>query len=184
MRSGRTARRLAETDPEPAGQAECGKPRPMLTALLTALDAAEADRGCRALLLTGEGRGFCAGQELVLPVMPGADGPPDLAQGGRPAPSGCAAPAGPALACGVRGERRGGRCRREHRAGLRHRAGGAQSRGSSRPSRRSAWCRISAAASSFRGWSARPVRGLWRCWASRWMRPTGRGLGHDLEGRR
>ena len=36
----------------------------MLTALLTALDAAAADRDCRALLLTGEGRGFCAGQEL------------------------------------------------------------------------------------------------------------------------
>src|SRR4051794_2972160 len=53
---------------------------PMLTALLTALDAAEADRGCRALLLTGEGRGFCAGQELGPAVMPGADGPPDLAK--------------------------------------------------------------------------------------------------------
>jgi 2-(1,2-epoxy-1,2-dihydrophenyl)acetyl-CoA isomerase len=32
----------------------------MLTALLAALDDAEADRSCRALLLTGEGRGFCA----------------------------------------------------------------------------------------------------------------------------
>ena len=36
----------------------------MLAALLAALDDAEADRSCRALLLTGEGRGFCAGQEL------------------------------------------------------------------------------------------------------------------------
>jgi 2-(1,2-epoxy-1,2-dihydrophenyl)acetyl-CoA isomerase len=43
----------------------------MLTALLAALDAAEADRSCRALLLTGEGRGFCAGQELGPAVMPG-----------------------------------------------------------------------------------------------------------------
>ncbi len=43
----------------------------MLTALLDALDEAEADRACRALLLTGEGRGFCAGQELGPEVMPG-----------------------------------------------------------------------------------------------------------------
>jgi 2-(1,2-epoxy-1,2-dihydrophenyl)acetyl-CoA isomerase len=50
----------------------------MLTALLAALDAAEADRACRALLLTGEGRGFCAGQELGPAVMPGPDGAPDL----------------------------------------------------------------------------------------------------------
>jgi 2-(1,2-epoxy-1,2-dihydrophenyl)acetyl-CoA isomerase len=53
---------------------------PMLTALLAALDAAEADRTCRALLLTGEGRGFCAGQELGPAMAPGADGPPDLAE--------------------------------------------------------------------------------------------------------
>lgn len=39
-----------------------------------ALDAAEADPGCRALLLTGAGRGFCAGQELGEEVMPGANG--------------------------------------------------------------------------------------------------------------
>jgi 2-(1,2-epoxy-1,2-dihydrophenyl)acetyl-CoA isomerase len=52
--------------------------RPLLTALLAALDAAEADRSCRALLLTGAGRGFCAGQELGPEVLPGPDGPPDL----------------------------------------------------------------------------------------------------------
>jgi 2-(1,2-epoxy-1,2-dihydrophenyl)acetyl-CoA isomerase len=50
----------------------------MLTALLAALDAAEADSSVRALLLTGNGRGFCAGQELGPEVTPGADGPPDL----------------------------------------------------------------------------------------------------------
>ena len=50
----------------------------MLTALLAALDAAEADKSCRAVLLTGTGRGFCAGQELGPSVMPGPDGPPDL----------------------------------------------------------------------------------------------------------
>jgi 2-(1,2-epoxy-1,2-dihydrophenyl)acetyl-CoA isomerase len=56
----------------------------MLTSLLAALDAAEADRACRALLLTGEGRGFCAGQELGAAVMPGADGPADLAKVAAP----------------------------------------------------------------------------------------------------
>jgi 2-(1,2-epoxy-1,2-dihydrophenyl)acetyl-CoA isomerase len=32
--------------------------------LMAALDDAEADEACRALLLTGAGRGFCAGQDL------------------------------------------------------------------------------------------------------------------------
>jgi 2-(1,2-epoxy-1,2-dihydrophenyl)acetyl-CoA isomerase len=43
----------------------------MLRGLLRALHEAEADRSCRALLLTGEGRGFCSGQELGPAVMPG-----------------------------------------------------------------------------------------------------------------
>src|SRR4051812_20679354 len=51
---------------------------PMLTELLQAIGAAEADAATRALLLTGNGRGFCAGQELNSDVTPGADGPPDL----------------------------------------------------------------------------------------------------------
>ena len=41
----------------------------MLTALLAALTEAEADNTTRALLLTGAGRGFCAGQELG-PTLP------------------------------------------------------------------------------------------------------------------
>lgn len=52
----------------------------MLGELLSALDAAAADPLCRALLLTGEGRGFCAGQELGPAVMPDENGPPDLAK--------------------------------------------------------------------------------------------------------
>jgi len=52
--------------------------RAMLTALIQAIGAAEDDPATRALLLTGNGRGFCAGQELGPEVMPGPDGPPDL----------------------------------------------------------------------------------------------------------
>ena len=37
---------------------------PMHVVLRDALAAAEADAGCRALLITGAGRGFCAGQDL------------------------------------------------------------------------------------------------------------------------
>jgi 2-(1,2-epoxy-1,2-dihydrophenyl)acetyl-CoA isomerase len=36
----------------------------MHRALMDALNAAEADKACRALILTGAGRGFCAGQDL------------------------------------------------------------------------------------------------------------------------
>jgi 2-(1,2-epoxy-1,2-dihydrophenyl)acetyl-CoA isomerase len=50
----------------------------LLTALLAALDEAEADHACRAVLLTGAGRAFCAGQELGAEVLPTAHGPPDL----------------------------------------------------------------------------------------------------------
>lgn len=45
---------------------------PMVTALLAALAAAEADEGIRAVLLHGAGRGFCAGQDLA-EVAPGQD---------------------------------------------------------------------------------------------------------------
>jgi 2-(1,2-epoxy-1,2-dihydrophenyl)acetyl-CoA isomerase len=50
----------------------------MLTELLAAFDAAEADPICHAVVLTGAGRGFCAGQELGPDVAPGPAGPADL----------------------------------------------------------------------------------------------------------
>ncbi len=51
----------------------------MLAGLIAAFDAAEADASCRALLLTGAGRGFCAGQELSDAIIPGPENPsPDL----------------------------------------------------------------------------------------------------------
>jgi 2-(1,2-epoxy-1,2-dihydrophenyl)acetyl-CoA isomerase len=50
----------------------------MLDQLLAALTAAEADLSCRAVILTGAGRGFCAGQELGPEVTPGPHGPLDL----------------------------------------------------------------------------------------------------------
>jgi 2-(1,2-epoxy-1,2-dihydrophenyl)acetyl-CoA isomerase len=47
--------------------------------LRTALDAAADDPAVRALLVTGAGRGFCAGQDLNDPAMaPGADGKADI----------------------------------------------------------------------------------------------------------
>lgn len=46
----------------------------MHAAFAEALDAAAEDRGCRAILITGAGRGFCAGQDLSdRAVAPGAE---------------------------------------------------------------------------------------------------------------
>src|SRR5690606_11934009 len=46
--------------------------------LARALGRIEADPGIRAVLLTGAGRGFCAGQDLGDRVMGEGDAPPDL----------------------------------------------------------------------------------------------------------
>jgi 2-(1,2-epoxy-1,2-dihydrophenyl)acetyl-CoA isomerase len=48
--------------------------------LMAALDAAAEDTAVRCIVLTGAGRGFCAGQDLADPAMVGAPGaPPDVA---------------------------------------------------------------------------------------------------------
>src|SRR5258707_4923235 len=46
----------------------------MADALMEALDSAEADESCRALLITGAGRAFCAGQDLTAIVGMAAAG--------------------------------------------------------------------------------------------------------------
>ncbi|MGX1306094.1 2-(1,2-epoxy-1,2-dihydrophenyl)acetyl-CoA isomerase [Amorphus suaedae] len=50
----------------------------MHKALAAALEEAEADRACRAVVLTGAGRGFCAGQDLSDRVRPEGGEAPDL----------------------------------------------------------------------------------------------------------
>lgn len=47
---------------------------PMHVELRAALDAAAADAAVRCVVITGEGRGFCAGQDLGEPGMTPADG--------------------------------------------------------------------------------------------------------------
>lgn len=52
----------------------------MHAAMADALSRAETDRNCRAVLLTGAGRGFCAGQDLDARNPDRMDGPPDLGE--------------------------------------------------------------------------------------------------------
>jgi len=68
---------MAAAGAGPAGEAECIDDRDDHPDARRD-DAAEADPACRAVVLTGEGRGFCAGQEVGADFMPGANGAPDL----------------------------------------------------------------------------------------------------------
>ena len=49
-------------------------------ALSDALNRARENAACRALLLTGAGKGFCAGQDLGERVVAPGSGPPDLGE--------------------------------------------------------------------------------------------------------
>ena len=130
---------------------------PMHQTLKRAVAEAESDDDCRALLLTGAGRAFCAGQDLNERVA--ADGNTmvlgnaletyynPLVRMLRELPfpvvaavNGTAAGAGAnvALACDI--------------------VLAARSASSSRPLPRSDWCRIAAAPGSCRGSWARPAR--------------------------
>jgi 2-(1,2-epoxy-1,2-dihydrophenyl)acetyl-CoA isomerase len=51
---------------------------PLVGALNAAFDAAGRDKACRAVLLTGAGRGFCAGQDLSERLVAADGTPPDL----------------------------------------------------------------------------------------------------------
>jgi 2-(1,2-epoxy-1,2-dihydrophenyl)acetyl-CoA isomerase len=51
---------------------------PLVHALDAAFDAAGRDAACRAVLLTGAGRGFCAGQDLSERLVDEGGAPPDL----------------------------------------------------------------------------------------------------------
>lgn len=50
----------------------------MHLALRSLLESARDDQNCRAILITGSGRGFCAGQDLGDRNPDSSDGPPDL----------------------------------------------------------------------------------------------------------
>ena len=52
----------------------------MHLALRSALEAAAGDDDCRAILLTGNGKGFCAGQDLSDRDPRKMDGPPNLSE--------------------------------------------------------------------------------------------------------
>ena len=134
----------------------------MHQALRDALADAEADETCRALLLTGAGRGFCAGQDLndrlskagETPVLGGAletyYNPLIRKLRGLPFP----------VVAAVNGVAAGAGC--NIALGLRHRSRRALGDASCSRSPRSASSPIPAAPGSCRAWSARRAPARWR----------------------
>ena len=84
----------------------------MHQALRAAIDEAEADNACRALLITGAGRGFCAGQDLNDRLAKPGETTGARRHAGAALQSAGAQAARTALSRGRRGQRRRRRRRR------------------------------------------------------------------------
>ncbi len=139
--------------------------------LRAALDAAAADREVRCVVVTGTGRGFCAGQDLADPaVAPSSEiGAPQTDVGSaierfyKPLALRIRSMPVPVVAA-VNGVAAG--AGRELRAAAATSSSPRARRASSRRSPRSAWFPIAAAPGSCRAWSAAPTRWRWRCSAT------------------
>ncbi len=132
----------------------------MHRALKTALDEAEADPTCRALMITGAGRGFCAGQDLNDRLAKPGEKIVLGGDAGAILQSADPQVARPALPCYRRGEWCCRRRRRQYRARLRHRGGGEVRHVPAGLRQDRLLCRIPAAHGFCRASSVRRARGL------------------------
>ena len=134
-------------------------------ALRTALAAAAADPACRAVLLAGAGRAFCAGQDLAEPGMTGPDTDLEavLERGWNPLVRAIRALPKPVV-CAVQGVAAAPAPRSPSPATSPWRL---RMRASPRPSSASAWCPIRVPPGPCRGWPGRSGPAPWRCWATR-----------------